>query len=97
MFAYATRSFALTASALAIMAAAAIASPAHAADAGKQSTKIHYRDLDLTTDAGAAALKRRIAHAAARGLRTGRWPHARRHGPLQTPAATMPSPAHRPK
>jgi UrcA family protein len=66
MFAYATRTFALTASALAIMTAAAIASPAHAADSDTKSTKIHYRDLDLTTDTGAAALKQRIVHAAAR-------------------------------
>jgi UrcA family protein len=65
MFAHATRTFALAASALAIMAAAAIASPAYAADDGTQSTTIHYRDLDLTTDAGAAALKQRIGHAAA--------------------------------
>ena len=65
MFAHATRTFAFTASALAIMAAAAIASPARAADSGTQSIKIQYRDLDLTDDAGAAALKRRIARAAA--------------------------------
>ena len=66
MFAHATRTFALTASALAIMTVAAIASPAHAADSDTKSTKIHYRDLDLTTDIGAAALQQRIAHAAAR-------------------------------
>ena len=66
MFAYATRSFALTASALAIMTAAAVASPAHAAGSDTKSAKIHYRDLDLTTDAGAAALKQRVVHAAAR-------------------------------
>src|ERR1700733_8627835 len=66
MFAYATRTFALTASALAIMTAAAIASPAHAAGSDTKSTKIHYRDLDLTTDTGAAALKQRIVHAAVR-------------------------------
>ena len=66
MLAYATRAFALTASALAIMTAAAVASPAHAADSDTKSAKIHYRDLDLTTDAGAAALKQRVVHAAAR-------------------------------
>ena len=65
MFAHATRTFALTASALVIMTAAAIASPAHAAGSDTKSTKIHYRDLDLTTDAGAAALKQRVVHAAA--------------------------------
>jgi UrcA family protein len=65
MFAHATRTFALAASALAIVAAAATASPAHAADKTTQSTTIHYRDLDLTTDAGAAALKQRIGRAAA--------------------------------
>jgi UrcA family protein len=65
MFAHATHSFTLTASALAIMTATAITSPARAADFSTQSIKIHYRDLDLTTDAGAAALKQRIARAAA--------------------------------
>ena len=63
MFAYATRTFALTAAALVVMTAASVASPAHAADA--QSAKIHYRDLDLSTDGGAAALRQRIARAAA--------------------------------
>ena len=66
MFAYVTRTFALTASALTIMTAAALANPAHAAHSETKSTKIHYRDLDLTTDTGAAALQQRIAHAAAR-------------------------------
>jgi len=64
MFMHATRTFALTGSALAIVAVAAIASPAHAADDATQHTTIHYRDLDLTTDAGAAALKQRIVRAA---------------------------------
>ncbi len=65
MFAYATRTFAFAASALVIMTAASVAGPASAADAGAQSSRIHYRDLDLTTDAGAAALQQRIARAAA--------------------------------
>jgi UrcA family protein len=65
MFAYASRTFALTASALVVMTAASVTAPAHATDAGAQSAKIHYRDLDLSTDAGAAALRQRIARAAA--------------------------------
>jgi UrcA family protein len=65
MLAHATRTFAFATSALAIVAAAAIAGPAYAADADTQSTTIHYRDLDLTTDAGATALKQRINRAAA--------------------------------
>jgi len=64
MFARATRTLALTASALVVTAAAGFASPAHAADADSRSTLVHYQDLDLTTDAGEAKLKARIARAA---------------------------------
>jgi UrcA family protein len=63
MFAQVTRTLAFTASALVVMTAA-IASPARAADADTQSALVHYQDLDLTTDAGEARLKARIAHAA---------------------------------
>jgi UrcA family protein len=63
MFAQATRTFALTASALIVTSA--VAGPAHAADSNTQSTVVHYRDLDLNTTAGEARLKLRIANAAA--------------------------------
>ena len=65
MLALATRTFALTASALVVTAAAAFASPARATDADTNSALVHYQDLDLTTDAGEAKLKARIARAAA--------------------------------
>ena len=64
MLALATRTFALTASALAITAAASFAGPAHAADASAGSALVHYQDLDLNTAAGEATLKVRIALAA---------------------------------
>jgi UrcA family protein len=63
MFAQATRTFALTASALVVMSA--IAGPAHAADSDTQTRLIPYNDLNLNTDAGEARLKLRIANAAA--------------------------------
>ena len=66
MLAFATRTFALTASALVVTAAASFASPAHAADANTRTALVHYQDLDLTTDAGAARLKARITHLAER-------------------------------
>ena len=66
MLALATRTFALTASALAITAAASFASPARAADADTRSAVVHYKDLDLTTDAGEAKLKARVAKVAER-------------------------------
>ena len=64
MLALVTRTLALTASALVVTAAAGFASPAHAADADSQTAVVHYRDLDLSTDAGAAKLKARVARAA---------------------------------
>ena len=63
MFAQATRTFALTASALIVMSA--IAAPARAADSDTQTRLITYNDLDLNTAAGEARLKVRIANAAA--------------------------------
>ena len=65
MFAQTTRILAFGASAFAVMAAVSIAAPARAADSDTQSTVIHYRDLDLNTDAGEARLKLRVARAAA--------------------------------
>ena len=65
MFAHATRTLALGASALAILAAVSVAAPARAADSNTQTTLIHYKDLDLTTAAGEARLKLRVANAAA--------------------------------
>src|ERR1700761_7975162 len=65
MLALATRTFALTASALAFAAATAVAGPAHAADADSQAALVHYQDLDLNSAAGEAKLKARIARAAA--------------------------------
>jgi len=66
MLVHTARTFAFTASALAFVAAAAIASPARAADADTQSTQVHYQDLDLNSAAGEAKLKSRVATAAAR-------------------------------
>jgi UrcA family protein len=66
MLAFATRTLALAASVLVVTAAAGFASPAHAADTGTRSVLVHYQDLDLTTDAGEAKLKARIAHIAER-------------------------------
>jgi UrcA family protein len=63
MFAQATRSFAFTVSALVVMSA--IAGPAHASDSDTQTRLIPYNDLNLTTAAGEARLKLRIANAAA--------------------------------
>jgi UrcA family protein len=63
MFAQATRTFALTASALVVIST--IAGPVHAADGNTQSTVVHYNDLNLNTDAGEAKLKLRIANTAA--------------------------------
>ncbi|MDB5396028.1 MAG: hypothetical protein JWM91_3534 [Rhodospirillales bacterium] len=54
----------LTAVTLAVLATAAVTSPAHADDTITNSTRVRYRDLDLTSDAGEAALKQRIARAA---------------------------------
>jgi UrcA family protein len=64
MFVQATRTLALTASALVIMTAAVVASPARAADANAQTTRVHYQDLDLNTAGGEAALRQRVANAA---------------------------------
>jgi UrcA family protein len=64
MLAQATRAFAFTASALVVMTAAAIAGPAHAADADSQTRLVRYHDLDLNTGAGEAKLRLRIANAA---------------------------------
>ena len=58
------RSLSLTAASLAVLATAAIASPARAADVDTKSTTVGYHDLDLTSAAGEAALKQRIATAA---------------------------------
>lgn len=44
--------------------AALTAAAAVAAEAAQESVPISYRDLDLKTNAGVAALDRRIAHAA---------------------------------
>jgi UrcA family protein len=66
MLAQATRTFALSASALVLMTAAAVANPGDAADSNTSSTLVRYHDLDLNTDAGVAALRARIAKAAAR-------------------------------
>jgi UrcA family protein len=66
MLALATRTLALTASALIVTAAASFAGPARAADANTSSAVVHYQDLDLTTDAGEAKLKARIAKVAGR-------------------------------
>jgi UrcA family protein len=65
MFAMTTRTLVYSAPAFAVMAAVSIAAPARAADSDTQSKVIHYRDLDLTTDAGETTLKQRIARAAA--------------------------------
>jgi UrcA family protein len=47
------------------LAAALVSVPAFAAPvADGMSTTVHFADLDLTTDAGATALHRRITHAA---------------------------------
>jgi UrcA family protein len=62
MFSQATRSFALTASALVVISA--IAGPARAADSDTQTRLITYNDLNLNTAAGEARLKLRIANAA---------------------------------
>jgi UrcA family protein len=64
MLALATRTFVLTASALVITTAATLSSPARAADTDTRSTLVRYNDLDLTTDAGEAQLKQRVARAA---------------------------------
>jgi UrcA family protein len=64
MLAQATRTFALTASTLVLMTAAGVAGPAHAADGSTSSALVRYHDLDLTTDAGEAKLKARIAKTA---------------------------------
>ena len=64
MLAQATRTFAFTASALVVMTAASFSSPARAADADSRSALVHYQDIDLTTDAGEARLKLRIAKTA---------------------------------
>jgi len=66
MRALTVRTFALTTSALAFVAAAAVAGPARAADADTQTTLVHYQDLDLNTAAGEARLKTRVANAAAK-------------------------------
>ena len=50
---------------IAVMACVALlstASPGHAADANRMV--VHYGDLDLTTETGAAVLAQRIRHAA---------------------------------
>jgi UrcA family protein len=65
MFAKTTRTLAFSASAFAVMTAVSSAGPARAADSDTRSMVIHYRDLDLTTNAGEAALKQRVARAAA--------------------------------
>jgi UrcA family protein len=64
MFAQTTHTLAFSASVFVVMAAVSSAGPARAADTDTTSVKVHYRDLDLTTDAGEAALKQRIARAA---------------------------------
>lgn len=48
----------------AILATAAIAAPARAADTVTNTTAVRYHDLDLTSPAGEAALRQRIARAA---------------------------------
>jgi UrcA family protein len=48
----------------AILATAASASPAQAADTVTNTTTVRYHDLDLATPAGEAALHQRIARAA---------------------------------
>jgi UrcA family protein len=64
MLALATRTFALTASALVITTAATVSSPARAADADSRSALVRYNDLNLNTDVGEAKLKLRIAKTA---------------------------------
>ncbi|HEX4505620.1 MAG TPA: UrcA family protein [Alphaproteobacteria bacterium] len=64
MLALATRTLAFTASALLVTAAAGFASPARAADADSRTALVHYQDLDLSTGAGEAKLKARIAKTA---------------------------------
>ena len=59
-----TNIFKMTAATLAVLATAAIASPAQAADMNTQSTTVHYRDLNLGSADGEAALRHRIAVAA---------------------------------
>jgi UrcA family protein len=59
-----TSTLKVTAAAIAILAAAAIANSAYAADVVTQSTTIHYRDLNLASADGKATLQHRIAIAA---------------------------------
>jgi UrcA family protein len=58
------RSLALAAPVFAILATAAIASPARAADMVTNATTVRYHDLDLASQAGEDALRQRIARAA---------------------------------
>ncbi len=53
-----------TTAAFAVLATAAIANSAYAADMVTQSTTVHYRDLNLASADGEAALQHRIAVAA---------------------------------
>ncbi|HTJ64152.1 MAG TPA: UrcA family protein [Alphaproteobacteria bacterium] len=50
--------------ALAILAAATLAAPAFAGESDVPTKVVHFRDLDLATTEGEAALTRRIAKAA---------------------------------
>ena len=56
------RTLAIATATFSLVAGAAIANPAQTADA--PTTKVHYRDLDLTKADGEAALRLRVARAA---------------------------------
>src|SRR6185437_5889379 len=64
MLALATRTFALTASAMVVTTAATFSTPVRSADIDTHRAIVRYSDLDLTTDAGETELKLRVARAA---------------------------------